>query len=516
MTMPFFPTAALTLIRDNVIRVGPTSDPFSFVDQISFFNPDEVELHRASGGYNSVVEISAKTCFRKIKDQLSHDYLVSFDPQSLAAALKAGALPLHSSALRRIVSDPAILNSHSLVLSVELIDLAFGEAKYAILSFLLSFWLKKNEDSPQSIARSATWLGRKTVRAPASQAFMLPRMDFTKPRFAEQFAMTTWDPSPRIESIIDEVNNFLGDFTAVLTCDYESEVAEDAKSVSVVANCTTGSVTSKDYTADAELLVNQCIGATGIGKYLSKDTVRLSPVIALQGREAPGNTVDEWSDFEVSVFHLGEAPRQCLVIAFDLMPGCHGIVEHVQQFIGDYDFALISDEFVVETICKHKWKIGGFYRQLNVTQGIRFSEDDKVTDATLSGVLTLTTLDAVVIETDSNTGADGIRLAGVATMAATSIVAEDGSVVDPSSANWGEPTQIPWVLRTVPTLKDEPQSNTEIRQFQFAAHRDAYRYLGRPFANGSPTDEDISIAYVRIEAITKYALFLGTLNSIPD
>jgi hypothetical protein len=240
--------------------------------------------------------------------------------------------------------------------------------------------------------------------------------------------------------------------------------------------------------------------------------VPLGPRLSLVGSDgAP--TVPELPDFEVFAFHVGLAPRQALVAAFDVSPGCHGTIEDVQQFIGPKDYGVISDEPVVAAVFHHKWAHGAFARFFWVQNEIAVKRDGNDETATARGTMSLDSLDAVAIETEANSARDYVRIGGSATMTTNDLVLQDGRVLGPDKVDLGAPMATPWTVYTDFSITPLYSSDPQMRTFQIRAHNEAYRYIARPFA--TPSVETLaSVSYARTEGIPRRVYFLGYLQGV--
>ena len=96
-----------------------------------------------------------------------------------------------------------------------------------------------------------------------------------------------------------------------------------------------------------------------------------------------------------------------LAVAFDTMPGCHGVVDDIRHFIGPNAFGVISDEFVVDLVFRHRWNRGGFDRRLNLEAPLQVKVNrggqERIEDAIVFGHQDLLSLEYAAITTDSNT-----------------------------------------------------------------------------------------------------------------
>ena len=196
------------------------------------------------------------------------------------------------------------------------------------------------------------------------------------------------------------------------------------------------------------------------------------------------------------------------------MPGCHGVIDDVEHFIGNRDYGVITDEFVVERVFKFKWRIGGFDRSFRLKRRIEISRDGNLEDADLKGRLDLQSLATVVFATDSDTRQDFIQIGGQARSVPTEIVTSDGIVLGPGDVDFGSPQATPWSMATRPAVGPDLSSDPEVREFQERAHIDAYRHIARPFATFTTRPGSVTPQYTRLEVVTRYIFFLGQIPMV--
>lgn len=234
----------------------------------------------------------------------------------------------------------------------------------------------------------------------------------------------------------------------------------------------------------------------------------LTPRVSVVGHNGAGQAVSELPDVEAEVFHVGGRGDQAMVVAFDLMPGCHGYIEHVQQFLCGADYGVISDEWVVERVLKNKWRLGGFARSLTQTQPVRIKRGDREEDATVDLSLSLDDLSVAAVECDANTATDYVRVGGPATGTPLILRLQDGTVMRPDQVDLGGPAALNWTVFTDPTLNPLLSSDAQMRQWQERAHMDGYRHLARPFAYFP--EGGIDVDYARVEGVITHIFFLGS------
>jgi hypothetical protein len=248
----------------------------------------------------------------------------------------------------------------------------------------------------------------------------------------------------------------------------------------------------------------------------------LTATLSLVGPTPGGFPVPEITDFEVRAFAVFAPPglEPALAVAFDVMPGCHGIIEDVRHFIGPNPYGLVSDEFVVDRVFRHRWNLGGFDRriELQLPMQVMVSRNGKqqLEDAVAFGHEDLLSLDHAAITTDSNRRADCITFGGQAQTVATSVrLSADGQTFDASQIDLGPAQPTRWGVNGIVDVNATLATDPEVQDFQLKAIRDGAQPISRPFAFAtafiSPT-----ITYARIEGIAKYVMFLGSVPAALD
>jgi len=248
----------------------------------------------------------------------------------------------------------------------------------------------------------------------------------------------------------------------------------------------------------------------------------LSPTLSLVGSNPSGVAVPEVTDFAVRAFAVFDSSgfEPALAVAFDVVPGCHGIIEDVRHFIGPNPYGVVSDEFVVDSVFRHHWNRGGFDRRVELQAPIQVTVarngNQQLEDAVAFGHQDLLTLDHAAITTDSNMRTDCIVFGGQAQAVATSVrLVADGQTFDASQVDLGPAQPIRWGVNGIVEPTSALAGDTAIRNFQIAALRDGGQPISEPFAFvTSPSSP--ALTYARIEGVSKYVLFLGNLPAALD
>lgn len=215
-----------------------------------------------------------------------------------------------------------------------------------------------------------------------------------------------------------------------------------------------------------------------------------------------------------SIFPINGPFGQVLTVAFNSAAGNYGTDADVKPFIGRNDYGYIVDSDAIAKILRHKWNHGGFKRDLktvaNVQVELTTSDGSKqIQDATVEGVIQLETLDAVRVETDSNSRSDYIQLSGLGRFAPDKVTLEDGTSYGPDKVDLGDSSTLSWVIPTMPAIDAPLSSDPQIQEFQYEAYHDAYRYLGRPFAHVDEYGQPAVVVYCRLTGVSQHIFTLG-------
>jgi hypothetical protein len=180
---------------------------------------------------------------------------------------------------------------------------------------------------------------------------------------------------------------------------------------------------------------------------------------------------------------------------------------------------VISDEFVVDRVFRHKWNRGGFDRRINVQAPTRVkvkrNGKEREEDAIVYGYQDLLTLDWVSITTESNTRGDYVRLGGQAQSVPTKLrMVADGQTFNAGDVDLGPPDPGEWGIFVDLDLLRQLHPDPEIRAFQKQAEKDGSRHLARPFAFFQQDGSGIAVKYARVEGVSKHVFFLGDMSSV--
>jgi hypothetical protein len=272
---------------------------------------------------------------------------------------------------------------------------------------------------------------------------------------------------------------------------------------------------SGDAVTVLEYLVPDGIPLTSQRHGLNAKRVYIAPVLSLVGRSPSNSAVTELPDFNVEVFHLGPSGHQALATAFNLTPASIGLVEEVQQFIGDYDYGVISDEYMIERVFLNKWRMGGFTRLFPVSAPVQVKKGDgTIEDIVAYGAFSLDALSWVRIDPHANTRSDLLKLGGdpgTASLTILSVKLRNGTVLGPDKVDFGPPKKYPWSVYTIATSTTPALSNDDaVRGFQIRAHEDAYQHIAKPFAF-FPIKDPLAIEMPRLDGIARTFYVIGNI-----
>jgi hypothetical protein len=245
----------------------------------------------------------------------------------------------------------------------------------------------------------------------------------------------------------------------------------------------------------------------------------LTPTVSLVGANQGGAPVPEITDFEVRVFAVFDASGfdPALAVAFDAAPGCHGVTEDVSHFIGPNNgYGVVTDEFLVDRVCHHKWNMGGFDRSIGLQATVQVvvtrNGGQSLEDAVVSGYQELLTLDYAAITTDANARSDCITFGGQARIVPVSVrLLTDGQTLSASQVGLGAPLASRWGVNAVLVVGGGLDADPEIRDFQLKAQRDGVHPIAGPFAFYD-SRAPVTVTYARVEGISRHLFFLGRMS----
>jgi hypothetical protein len=485
-----FPTNVIPTTEKNV--ASSRASDFVFP---SFFDPASIALHKVSGCYNSVIQISSGLCLRIFHSSWNPGPLkfkISKSRYDQFMSIIGNVVTLEQRQLLQSFIQVALGNGIEIDVGIEIdflpVGLQFFTPNSVSIAYRLDFWL---------------------VVKPVS---VIPS---TQNSFSDyQHGGSTLPPKIRVGS---------ADLT--IDAEYFKSVEPTLKMVNIIVGLDSAQikVLYKDKnSADLMAALGVALQSTVQNTY-SQKSIFLAPTLSLFGTNPNNSPINEITRFDVDVFHIDanmenytsdiNTPLQALVAAFTVMPGSHGFHEDIVHFIGTNDYGVISDEYLIANILKNKWNMGGFDRQLPINAPVAVEMSDGSTDnATLYCILNLNTLDSETIETNSDTRTDYIRLQGMASLVPQYLTLSDGTILGPNDVDLGTPQENPWAALTSIVIDGNLSDNAELREFQIRASEDGYTHLIRPFAlhpKNLSEGELIRIDYLRLEAVSKLLFALG-------
>jgi hypothetical protein len=519
-------------------------------------SPDRVVLHDAVGGFNDVVQISAGTCLRVASLDLgpiADRVMVSATTLADFIATEAATSPFTNAALATLAISKD--RSYAIELDLSPTQLVFGDQKQVCIRFAGSvrvvMWVRDFDfpeyEEPFEIPipdpgpiyrarRSSSPLERARRGSFGASAMRLASMPASGTTMPMSGGPASGAPMPMLLPALSKLGGStidvgeigpiapggdglwvnvveLGTIQAEVCAPWDHVLAEAYARVDVFAYLSKGEATITVPAGDVDRFYKRFLQNREtwyLTRLTDHDQVRLCPTISLVGPNPSWWPVTEFPDIDVSSFHVNSGSRQALTVAFDLQAGCQGIIEDVEYFIGSRDYGEISDERVIEGLIRNKWRHGGFDRSLRLSRTIRVNRGGNEEDATLRGRMILDSLTFVTVALDADSRADYVRLGGYGRGIPDDILLQDGTVVGPDQVDFGDPTNTPWSLYTLPSVLPQWSSDPEIREFQSRAYWDAYRFMARPFLRNP---QSAVVRYTRLEGTTQ--LFFG-LGDIPS
>ncbi len=510
----------LSLSADNVIRAVRKQPPQGAKDlpPQSQFDPDTVGLADVTAGFNSVVEIAAGYCLRQYAAVMAMpDFVVGILPDDLRDFLTSQNVPFQSSFVNGL-KIPAGLKTYFYTLraTFEASDIEFFNPHRVCVTYKGTAFLSREDSPVPNVQFAAPPKKPGNGAGPAS----LGATSGSKRSGGSFGTVLTASVRANVGSGggVPVSFNELGTFDMVICCDYAWNTQPALKRVDIYADLSTAKVTLNTPQGDAKRFFDQFLldGSPLTRHGMNASRIPLTPTLCLAGKNPVNVDITEISPFDVEVFHLGKKPRQAMVAGFNIKPGCNGTVESVGHFIGDFDYGIISDEYLIQRVFKHKFRLGGFYRHITAEVPVKVTRKGKTEDATENVVLELTNLDIVSIELDANSAIDYIRLGGYpgsAVLTPQSVRLGDGTIVGPDKVDLGPPLKLPWTVFTRAETVEALSSDQQIKSFQLSAHKDAYQHIAKPFAR-FPEDDSLQVMYTRTEGVIKMVYFLGNIGSV--
>lgn len=517
---------------------------------VDFFAPGAVDVRRSTGGFSSAVQVAATHCLQLYASQLDTVGVVA---RRWGSRLQAELEPIRGSLTDSWWQSfaPAPNEPYGIGYVLEPRELRFPSIDQIAITFegSLALYCREVPFTPPDFVRPNEWLpypidlphrlqtGPRTpdadhlgpftgaplmadARMSGIREAQLPR-EYPHPVSLAQDELaraTVGDPA--LQDVPLRVERQFDGVRATLLAGLRWVAHAPQKSVDIYLDLREAKLTLEPEAGDTTTLYESFV----VGRIHELEALvapvgelALAPTISLVGRNAANANVPELPDFDVRVFPVADrSSRQAICAAFDVVPGCVGIIEDVSHFIGGSDYGAIHNEYVVERVLHHKWNRGGFDRSVGisrrVTLRVKRNGQDRDEDALVYGRLELDTLDTVALEADPDLRRDFLLLGGSAQGIADRVVmVSDGTTLTPENADLGPPEPVGWGVNLDPSLHPTWSADPELRQFQRRAHSDGVRHLTRPFAR-HPQIGGGSVDYVRTEAIKKRFFVLGSLG----
>ncbi len=495
---------------ENVIR-SPSSSVWTnpsrrsrdnAMPTLTDYDPTTVDVDAVSGGFQSVVQISARHALHRFSNVVDVTKISkNISAEEFADYVASQTTPFEDSYLNSFHSGRSEANQLELRLSFTPIHISFEEPNRVVIRFSGDLEL-------YDVTQEMHFRGEERERdmPPRDMEEMLGSM--------RHISLV----SGMIRETHYRLLDHLGYIDIILSCDYCNEVDRDSKQIDVYADLTTAIVELDLSGGDLERLFEDHLAAlwpTALAELTTRRRVPLIPTVSPLGINSSHLMATEFPDFEAQVFHVSCEGVQAITVALDLAPGRHGTRGDVVHFIGNADFGVISDEYLIDRLFRYKWRIGGFMRRFTITTPIVVERDGREEEASLEGNIDLENLDGADIYLNPDTEEDCLRLQGNGTVTPSRIVLRDGTVItgaDIEDVNFGSPEGFRWSLLTsYREARPEETFTAELLAFLESARRDGYRYLSRPFAQGRA---NAPITYHHIDGVASKVFFLGDLPSV--
>jgi hypothetical protein len=537
------PLAAAFLLRSNVIPIErkiPAESWAATLEPIDLYDPRDVHVNRVTGDFNTVVQISASYSLRSYAEQIGDVRVIARKRGSrLAPELASLRSQIIDPWWTTLVIDPGVV--YGFGFDPTPTQLAFSDGHLATITFRGKISLmteavvdpahQEQPEFPREPLPGSHSLGEVSsqLRSTSSDvSVLMPTQAQPLKTLSSGYGFGD-GPSHRVTigalaltipefEIPMRVLHPIGNIEVTLTAPYQSTEHVPQRSVDVWLNMNEAEIMVKPDAGDAKLFYDKFLITKAYelaAQIAPVSQIPLTPTISLAGRNPANSDIHEFTEFDTQVFHVTERKRQALCVAFDVVPGCRGIVEDVRHFIGGFDYGVVHDEYVVERVIRHKWNGGGFDRSIglnnNVSLKLKRDRRESTEDAMVFGRLLLNTLDVVALVPHADLRTDVLSLGGQAQAVTDKVVLSDGTVLTPDKVDLGPTQDTNWQVNITATVSAPWEADPELREFQAQAHSDGIRHLARPFSRFPTTFGFPEIQYTRTEAIQKRVLFLGQL-----
>lgn len=469
------------------------------------YDPTTIDIDTVSGGFHSVVQISARHALRQFSKVISGATLrKNLSADELQAYIGSQTTPFEDGYLTTFHTARSEANLLELRLSLTPSRISFEKSNRAII-------LLNGDLELYDVTQELRFRGEER------------EMEMPPTGMEEIEAMFKGVMQPSLVSGMMHETRYrllhhLGYIDTLLSCNYCHEVDHDSKQVDVYTDLATATVEPNPMTGDVERLFEDHLAdrwPAAVAELTTRRRIPLVPTISPLGINSSHLPALEFSDFDVQAFHVNCEGVQAITVALDLAPGHHGIQEDVIHFIGNADYGVISDEYLIDRLFRYKWRIGGFKHQFRISTPIEVERDHHEEEGSLEGIIDLENLDEVDIYLNPDTDEDCIRLQGSGIVTPSRIVLGDGTIITGENiedVNFGSSEGFRWTLLTSYREPSPDETFTpELAAFLKIAHRDAYRYLSRPFARGRA---DAPITYHYIDGVAGKVFFLGNVPRV--
>lgn len=501
---------AIGYINSNVVPPNRVSTPSTgaFIARApgASYSPVAVNPLKDAGGFNSVIEFATSTCGQQVARAIDPEPMTrTLSGKDLNTLLQSASPGGPLSTANEEIRQLAGRNRRAFQLQLSFAHLGFPDEQTVALRFQVTLAFVYSEPSP-------------TTPAPGQRG--------TGP--LNTFGQSRQDP-PNVTPKVVVIGRFTAEGQAPII--HRDEPAQCRTRVFADLRRSTWTEqlpnrpTAGDPPNDLLLVYDACFSDwIGHAKALLRAPLDLplTPTLSMVGYNPGGYPVPQSTNFDVSVFAVFGSPHfePALAVALDIMPGCHGIAENVNHFIGPNPYGLISDEVVVDCVFRYKWDTGGFDRQLNIQVPVQVpvtrNGQQNLENAIAFGHEDLISLDAVSIDTDSNSRRDCIFFGGQAQVVPSSItLLTDGQTFTADQVDLGPAQTTQWQVGADLVSGQAQDLRPELQDFQLQASRDGLDPLSRPFAFAAAGYKP-AITYVRVAGISRSVFFLGNLDVALD
>lgn len=333
----FFAPNTLPIARANRVSNVAVNVPF-----LPLFDPDAVRLEKASGGFSSVIEFSANLCLRMAQTAFAGLETPIFIPATeMAAFFASDTRPFHTDTLNslRVQFQTAPVEC-TLTVQPWPVTMSFRSSQTVHISFFNLVGI-----APVGSAR---------LRGPANRGVKVG---------------ASFGPPIVFEPLY---------YQADLDAPYSANVRADLAAVAVSASFGNAQATIAFPEVDVQRMHD------GLPTFKARDFVSMLPSsqplgvpVSLVGRwmDVPAPPVTELENFDVQVFSVGGTPYDALVIAINARAGCKGLDDQVQQFLGQEDYGVITDEYVIQQVTRYSHRTGSFPLELSLVARMQFTKN---------------------------------------------------------------------------------------------------------------------------------------------